>query len=679
MGNNSDGRNNSGKKVKPSKSVSGKLLTILIPMIAAAIIVIMLIVATQAKNIIIELAQSNLQKESNYYAADIGRDITTVLEYLDAYANTLETVPFSDDDARAAYLVPTLSKNKYMPNGMYLATTDGAWIDPSGWVPDADYDATTRDWFIEGLNNSSFAAGEPYVDSDTGSTVVTFSRKVKLADGREGVAAADYTLDGIVETISALKPVKTGGAMLLYHDVILSYFKPEANGTRVSDNPNALFLQSAYQFASTGSSEVAEILSENGATYYVTAETIPGTEWMLICSVSRSDVLADLSKFQGICIAIMLIMVAVISVVLFLLIRSIVSKPVGALTANIARITDGDFTVEIPKGGEDEIGFMNNNMRAFVGHMRGALENIKNETGRLAAEAENSKDASGKLNVQASEQSTNMGQIRDAMNGMASAVAELANNATELATEVSDLMDQGNEASGTGESLVEKAQNGQKDMEVVQQGMERISACMSDMNTDVQAVGESAQKINSIIEIINSIASQTNLLSLNASIEAARAGEAGKGFAVVAQEIGQLAANSAESTTEIGRIITEITAQIHSLSEKSEANMEEIHQSSEAVQTAGKTFEEIFSSLDETSATVKAMIDKIGNVDTIATSVAAISQEQSASTEEVTATTDNLAVSAQQVASESQGVDDSGTTVSTSAATIEEFVRDFKL
>ena len=679
MGKSENERVKEAKKVKASKSVSGKLLVILIPMIAAAIVIIMLIVSTQAKTIITDLAKSNLRQESDYYAADIGSDITNVLEYLDAAADAVGAVSFPNDNAMASFLLPTLEKNEYMPNGMYIGTDNGDWIDPSGWVPDPDYDATTRDWYIEGLKNSTFTAGEPYVDSESGSTVVTFSRKVKLADARQGVAAADYLLDGIVETISSLKPVKTGGAMLLYHDTVLSYFKPEVIGTKVSDNPDAKFLQSAYQFANTGSNEVTEILSENGVTYLVTTATIPGTEWVLICSVSKSDVLAELTRFQIICTIIMLIMVAVISIVLFMLINSIVSKPVGALTSNISRITEGDFTVEIPEGGQDEIGFMNNNMRAFVSHMRGALGNIKSETGKLAQVAEDSKDASGKLNIQANEQSTNMGQIRDAMNGMASAVAELANNATELATEVSDLMQQGSDASDTVEGLVGKAKNGQRDMEIVQDGMDKIAASMSDMNTDVQAVGESAQKINSIIEIINSIADQTNLLSLNASIEAARAGEAGKGFAVVAQEIGQLAQNSAESTTEIGKIITEITAQINSLSEKSQANMDEITRSTKAVQTAGKTFEEIFSSLDDTSATVKQMIDKISNVDPIATSVAAISEEQSASTEEVTATTDNLAVSAQQVASESQGVDDSASTVSDSAATIEGFVKGFKI
>ncbi len=669
--------NSSMRKAK--RSVSSKLLLILIPMIALSIIVIMYVVIFQARNVIMDLAINNLDKESKYYSEEIGREITNIVEYFDAAADALTAVSFPNNNAMASYLIPTMSKNQYIPNGMYVATSTGDWIDPSGWVPDPDYDATSRTWYKEGLEHKTFQAGEPYVDSDTGSMVVSFTRTVKMADARMGVASADYTLDGIVEKISSIKPVKTGGAMLLYNDMILSYFDPSFNSTRVSEHSGAKFLQSAYTFASSGSDEVTEILSENGVTYYVTADKIPGTEWVLICSVSKKDVLADLTKFQIICIILMIIAVINISLALYVLVKRLVSRPVGNLTENITRITDGDFTVDIPEGGDDEIGVMNNNMRAFVEHMRGTLGNIKNETTRLAEEAENSKDASGKLNVQATEQSTNMGQIRDAMNGMASAVSELANNATELATEVADLMEQGYAASETVNSLVGKAQNGQRDMEVVQRGMEKISASMNDMNEDVQAVGASAQKINSIIEIINSIASQTNLLSLNASIEAARAGEAGKGFAVVAQEIGQLASNSAESTTQIGKIIGEITQQIKSLSDKSQANMDEITASSEAVQTAGKTFEEIFSSLDDTSETVHQMIDKISNVDTIATSVAAISQEQSASTQEVTATTDNLAISAEQVASESQGVDDSATTVSTSAATIEDFVRNFKI
>ena len=673
------GEKKSGNTNKAPKSVSGKLLIVQIPMIAVAIILIMFIVFAQASNIITELATGNLQREADYYAQRIGREVSAIMSYYDSAVDSVETIPFGTDNEVAKYLEPTLTYNENTPNGVYIGLSNRDFIDPSGWVPDDDYDATTRDWYTDGLSSNTFVHGEPYVDSDTGSMVVSFSRKVAMPDGRSGVAATDYLLDGIVAEINGLKPLKTGGALLLSGDVVLSYFKSEFNGTRVSEHADDTFLTAVSSYINSGKTDVTDITSYNGTTYYVAISSIPGTQWTLACSVAKDEVLSGLRQFQIISIILMLVLIAIISVVIYLLMSRMVTKPVGELTNNISKITDGDFTVDIEEGGNDEIGFMNNNMKTFVSTMRGTLDQIKSESEKLAKEAENSKDASGKLNIQATEQSNSMEQIKETMDGMASAVAELAENATELAGEVSELMDQGKSAGDTVNVLVEKAKNGQRDMDLVKAGMESVAEAMTEMNSDVQAVGESAEKINSIIEMINSIAEQTNLLSLNASIEAARAGEVGKGFAVVATEIGQLANNSADSTTQIAEIIKDITAQIERLSEKSENNMREIEKSSEAVIAAGESFQEIFENLDITSNTVNEMVEKISNVDTIATSVAAISEEQSASTEEVSATADNLAVSARQVADESRGVDDSASTVSKSAENIEDYVKNFKI
>ena len=669
------GEKKSDNTKRAPKSVSSKLLIVQIPMIAVSIILIMFIVFAQASSIITELATGNLQREADYYAQRIGREVSAIMSYFDSAVDSVENIPMESDAEVAKYLAPTLSYSTNTPNGVYIGLSNRDFIDPSGWVPDDDYDATTRDWYTDGLSSSTFVHGEPYVDSDTGSMVVSFSRKVTMPDGRSGVAATDYTLDGIVAEINGLKPLKTGGALLLSDDVVLSYFKSEFNGSKVSEHAEDTFLTAVSSYIKSGKTDVTEITSYNGTTYYVSISGIPGTQWTLACSVAKDEVLSGLRQFQIISIILMLVLIAIISVVIYLLLSRMVTKPVGALTENISKITDGDFTVDISTGGNDEIGFMNNNMKNFVTTMRGTLDQIKSESEKLAKEAENSKDASGKLNIQATEQSNSMEQIKETMDGMASAVAELAENATELAGEVSELMDQGKSAGDTVSALVEKAKNGQRDMELVKSGMESVAGAMTEMNSDVQAVGESAEKINSIIEMINSIAEQTNLLSLNASIEAARAGEVGKGFAVVATEIGQLANNSADSTTQIAEIIKDITAQIERLSEKSENNMKEIQKSSEAVIAAGESFQEIFENLDITSNTVHDMVEKISNVDTIATSVAAISEEQSASTEEVSATADNLAVSARQVADESQGVDDSASTVSKSAENIEDYVK----
>ena len=673
------GSNKKSQKGKGAKrSISSKLLVILLPMITIAILFIILFLSGQARKIIIETSENSLEQETvanaNMFAGDIGKFIGQ----LDVLAITLQQFDFEDNAAILKFLTDESTKfSKDAPNGIYLALDDGSWIDPSGWEPDADYVAADRPWYQDGIKNSSFALGSPYLDSVTNSMVVPVARAITLADGRSGVAASDLSLASIMETVSGLSPMGHGTTILLDGDSILSYYEDSYNGSSVSEHSDDAFLQALYQnIASTG---LVQEIKVDGAKYFVDFEPVNGTSWTLISSVREKDVLQELNRFQIVCWVMAVIVILAIAIVMLKLISSIITKPVQELTDNIIRITDSDFTVNIDDSGNDEIGLMNKNMKKFITHMRTSLGQMRDETTQLSKEALSSRSSSENMNTQAKEQSDSMEQIRGAMDGMAGAVTELATNATELAGMVSDLTSEGSVADETMKNLVEKAGEGQRDMKVVTSSMDAIATAMKDMNDVVVDVEESAKQITGIVEMINSIAGQTNLLSLNASIEAARAGEAGKGFAVVATEIGSLANDSAEASREIGAIINEIRGQITNLAEKSAANMEEIDRSSTAVTTAGKTFEEIFRDLDVTGASMKKMIGMMSEIDNIASSVAAISEEQSASSEEVTATVETLAISAGEVANESQNVTDSADTVAQSAGSINDFVATFRL
>ncbi|MBE5870399.1 MAG: methyl-accepting chemotaxis protein [Lachnospiraceae bacterium] len=663
---------------KAKRSISTKLLTILLPMVTVAIIFVILFLSMQAKSIITSLAQDDLLSDANANAAQISGEMEALTATFEQYAQTLERVPFKDIEEMKAYLEPSLTFSELTPNGFYTGLEDGTWIDPSGWEPDADYVITERDWYKDGIGSSKFTYGTPYVDSDSGSVVVTMSRKITLADGRVGVAAVDVTLDSIVAATAQFKPMETGMTMMLAGEDILSYYEASYNGSKISDHPEDAFLVKLKEFMNGSMGEIRKI-AVDGTTYYVALNNVEGTSWTMVSSVSEKDVLKSLSRFMMICYIVMIVMILVIGIVMYRLIKTIVTKPVRKLTKNIQDITTGDFTVQIDRKGTDEIAVMNGCMADFIESMRMTLGDMQGITGRLSEEAQSSLEVSGELNRQAGEQSTSMLQIKDSINGISDSVTELADNATSLAGSMSDLTNKGYSANETMEMLVKQAENGQKDMEHLQSTMKQVASSMDDMNAVVLEVDEAAQKINTIVAMINAISSQTNLLSLNASIEAARAGEAGRGFAVVATEIGNLANESANATTEITDIIHDITQKIQMLSEKSKLNMDEIGQSSSAVVTAGDTFAQIFKNLEETGLTVQTMIGMMADVNEIAASVAAISEEQSASTIEIADTIESVVASAAQVADESESVDHSARTVSESAEKVGEFVGTFKI
>ena len=657
-----------------TKKISHQLLVVIIPMIALFIVAVAVMVLTNASNNIQRQARETLSKESSANANDIGSIMKNIAGYYNGLADTIEVSPYQDDKEILHAMLPGMEEYKDTVSDVYIGFSDKGFIDASGWVPDKDYDPTTRGWYETGKNSTEIIYGAPSMDMTTNQMVVCGSRSVKLLDKRDGVMSVDVVLAGISQSVSGYKPLGTGQSMLLSGSVIVGHPDDSYVGTDVGDHGDDALLQAIYTGISGGKEAVVNVKG-----YYASYTNVTGTDWILVSYVKESDVLAGVKKLTVLTILIVLIALIASTLVIMIFVKRCITVPVTELTQTIIGIADGDFTLDVNKGGDNEIGVMNNRMGDYIVRMRDSLINMKDEAGSLSGGADDSRQASEVLNSRAQEQSRSMAQIREAMNGVAQSVTELATNATELAQAVGDMTDQGASTNETMNELVKKAKKGQRDMDNVQKNMMGISSSMDEMNEVVSKVGDATMQINSIIDMINSISSQTNLLSLNASIEAARAGEAGKGFAVVANEIGKLAGESAEATTEIANIIGEVTKQINDLSERSQVSIEEIAASSEAVNETGKTFEEIFSALDEAGNTINSMITQMDKVNEIATSVAAIAEEQSASTEEVTATVDTAAESARDVADESGKVENIAEEVSSSADTISHLVSAFVL
>lgn len=302
----------------------------------------------------------------------------------------------------------------------------------------------------------------------------------------------------------------------------------------------------------------------------------------------------------------------------------ILAEATASLSDNLQQVI-GDTDYLLGEMSEGNFAIVSNCREAYIGDFSGLLESIRKLNHKLS-------ETLGEIKNAVSQVSAGAGQMADAAQGLAEGATDQAGSVEELQatiTNVTEIVEKNAKALG---ASYEKAMEYQQQARTSGEEMKGLTDAM-------QRINETSKQISDIIGEIEDIASQTNLLSLNAAIEAARAGEAGRGFAVVADQIRKLADDSAQSAVHTRELI--------------ETSLQEIEKGNQITDKTAETLQKVVDGIEDlANESKKAMEESNAQADAMAQieqgieQISTVVQNNSATAEETSATSEELSAQA---------------------------------
>lgn len=309
--------------------------------------------------------------------------------------------------------------------------------------------------------------------------------------------------------------------------------------------------------------------------------------------------------------------------------------PLRQTLAIAERVANGDLRLDQAVERRDELGQLQASMQRMTGNLRELIGGIGEGVTQIASAAEELSAVTEQTSSGVNNQKVETDQVATAMNQMAATVHEVARNA-EQASEAALMADQ-------------QAREGDR---VVGEAIAQIERLAREVDNSTEAMTQlksESSKIGSVLDVIKSVAQQTNLLALNAAIEAARAGEAGRGFAVVADEVRSLAQRTQKSTEEIEELIAGLqqgTQQVASVMDSSrgltDSSVELTRRAGDSLHTITSTVssiqamnQQIATAAEQQSAVAEEINRSVMNVRDISDQTSAASEETAASSVEL--------------------------------------------